>query len=109
MEAIEGGLNLDVQMPTTSDSMVGAGPSRDRKSSSGTNNSMCWRPHDILNIESSTLEEFSADLVSSYSTWLLGCHDKIAIDDLLLVSCFVSGVRTLIQNLLDLEHITLTE
>lgn len=67
------------------------------------------RSHDLLIAEATTLDECSAHMLQQYIEWIHHRYDRIEIEDLLVVSCFVSGVRSIAAKLVMLENLTLTE
>lgn len=68
-----------------------------------------FKTHNMINVDSDTLEDCYFELQQTYVHWVLAGATNIEIDDLLVVSCFISGVRGISKLLVKLEHSTLRE
>lgn len=93
VEAIEDGLSLQVGEESRSSNSLAS------KNDKG---------HDILDVESTSLEDLSRDAMDAYVEWFSFHFQTISVEDLLAVSCFVAGVAAVSSILIEIEHTTLT-
>ncbi|CAH0491870.1 unnamed protein product [Peronospora farinosa] len=68
------------------------------------------REHDVLNVEAFTASDIAAQMKSAYVEWLMEGHrfKRVAMEELLLLNCLVSGAEGIARNLTLLEEIVIS-
>ncbi|EQC42172.1 hypothetical protein, variant [Saprolegnia diclina VS20] len=69
------------------------------------------RAHDILDVETFSLLEAAATMRRSYAAWLMENNrfENVSMEELLLLSCLISGVSGIARNLALLEEMTVQQ
>lgn len=68
------------------------------------------RQHDVLNVEDFSLDDIARNMKSAYVEWLMeeSRFEKVSMEELLLLSCLVSGAEGIAINMTALQEIVVS-
>lgn len=80
----------------------------DRESTTTTNNGDRWHSCMLfLQTDALMLEKATTRMIAEYSDWIMteNRYERIRMEDLLVVSCFIAGAKGIAENLIDIQQI----